>query len=220
MKVEALKNLYQDKFGEEAPVKMTRDGLVYELEQWESMVLSECAEDPDDDLNSVGKYPDKERDGQVSLHPLCPKCSIPMTVKINQATKEEFYGCMRFPKCQECRPLKHGTLPMGQFLKEMDDKKNNAREVRGARSGMSSHSWGRAVATQPAAYSLETGSEVGVANDLTREEIEHLEKFRARRQRASHRELRQRVVQGMTALLTSVASACTLRGCSVELGAP
>lgn len=43
--------------------------------------------------------------------PLCATCMIPMIRRTNRLTKEDFYGCIRYPMCRECLPLSYAGQP-------------------------------------------------------------------------------------------------------------
>ena len=40
-----------------------------------------------------------------SIHPFCAACMIPMMIRANRLTKEECYGCPRFPSCRMTLPV-------------------------------------------------------------------------------------------------------------------
>ena len=58
--------------------------------------------------------------------PLYQTCQIPMVTRTNRMTKEEFYGCLRFPACRETLSKTYGGQPaavMQQALRQSEAAK-------------------------------------------------------------------------------------------------
>lgn len=52
--------------------------------------------------------PQPEINKQVGSVPLCPKCGIPMVLRIvsqGEHKGKQFYGCQNYPRCREMRPF-------------------------------------------------------------------------------------------------------------------
>jgi hypothetical protein len=49
-----------------------------------------------------------ENNGRVSSVPLCPKCGIPMVLRMvpqGEHKGKQFYGCQNYPRCREMKPV-------------------------------------------------------------------------------------------------------------------
>jgi hypothetical protein len=49
-----------------------------------------------------------ENNGQISSVPLCPKCGIPMVLRMvaqGEYKGKQFYGCHNYPRCREMKPV-------------------------------------------------------------------------------------------------------------------
>ena len=92
--------------------RWNRPQLVTEIEMWVTEVMGDM---PPEDV--------------YSETPMCPQCQIPLVVRTNRLTKEDFYGCVRYPRCTQTLPLTYGGRP----TKEVQDQLNTEREVKGGR---------------------------------------------------------------------------------------
>ena len=70
-------------------------------------------------LESLDQYmPDT-----ASPFPVCEECGIPMITRTNRLSKEEFWGCRRFPSCRVTLPMTYGDQPVQEaiaVLKKID----------------------------------------------------------------------------------------------------
>ena len=94
-----------------------RAQFVLELEMWINQREEQRKNDPLSDL------PEDNH--------LCDACGIPLMVRTNRLTKEEFYGCLRFPSCKFTLPMSYGGRPTGMVQKEFAEtlKTKGAKDV-------------------------------------------------------------------------------------------
>ena len=79
-----------------------RPQLVTEIEMWHTEVMdSQAAEE------------------LFSETPMCSRCKIPMVIRTNRLSREDFFRCIRFPYCKETLPLTYAGHP----TKEVQDHK-------------------------------------------------------------------------------------------------
>ncbi|CAE7929423.1 unnamed protein product, partial [Symbiodinium necroappetens] len=131
-----LRALYVNKVLEDLSLNCDHDGhwmrwkkttqFIMELEMWET------------DMKEATKH---EVD-VLSEHPFCRACQIPMVVRTNRLTREEFYGCRRYPVCRVQgefeNPLKKKPVNSGYIKKDMDEimeKKGKGKETRDCKRG-------------------------------------------------------------------------------------
>ena len=119
-----LRALYVNKVLEDLSLNCDHDGhwmrwkktqFIMELEMWET------------DMKEATKH---EVD-VLSEHPFCRACQIPMVVRTNRLTREEFYGCRRYPVCRETLPLVHNGRPTAKVQGEFENSlKKKPHELR------------------------------------------------------------------------------------------
>ena len=90
--------------------------LILEISTWEDQVKE--SSDPLLDYSDL-----------FEESPLCESCGIPLTIRCNRLTHEEFFGCLRFPLCRTTLPLNYNGLPTGRVQKELIAKKEADRKT-------------------------------------------------------------------------------------------
>ena len=58
-----------------------------------------------------------------------PDCNIPLVVRTNRLTKEDFFGCVRFPLCTQTLPLTYGGRPTKEVQDQMNARKDSSEQV-------------------------------------------------------------------------------------------
>ena len=84
--------------------------LILEISTWEDQVKESA--DPLLDYSDL-----------FEEYPLRESCGIPLTIRCNRLTHEEFFGCLRFPLCRTTLPLNYNGRPTGKVQKELIAKK-------------------------------------------------------------------------------------------------
>ncbi|CAE7294476.1 RE1 [Symbiodinium natans] len=118
--VETLKQLYAEKAASDLGrdldghwSRWKRSALILELEMW--VIQVEEAQLLDDQCD----HP----------HPVCPTCKIPMMVRTNRLSRQDFYGCLRFPNCKCTLPMTYDGRPTKDVQQEMELHKIQKQEA-------------------------------------------------------------------------------------------
>ena len=69
------------------------------------------------------KIEEQVLEAKASSSPVCRDCSIPMCIRTNRLTQEEFWGCMRFPQCKQTLPLAAAGVPIRMAQIELEKEK-------------------------------------------------------------------------------------------------
>ena len=116
--LEALKQLYVDYVVEDYGRPMdqhwrrwTKSRLITEMEYWQREKIE--AEAPND---------------LFSEDPLCDRCKIPMVVRTNRLTHEDFWGCLMYPACRFTLPLEYGGRPTAVVQEELEEAKELSKK--------------------------------------------------------------------------------------------
>ncbi|OLP76029.1 T-complex protein 1 subunit eta, partial [Symbiodinium microadriaticum] len=80
--------------------RWTRSQLILEVDLWNLDVQSTMEYMPDN----------------TSPFPVCEECGIPMITRTNRVSKEEFWGCRRFPACRVTLPMMYGDQPVQEAI--------------------------------------------------------------------------------------------------------
>ena len=80
--------------------RWTRSQLILEVDLWNLDVQSTMEYMPD----------------TTSPFPVCEECGIPMITRTNRVSKEEFWGCRRFPACRVTLPMMYGDQPVQEAI--------------------------------------------------------------------------------------------------------
>ena len=91
-----------------------RAQYIIELEFWVNQKEQELKDNP------VGGFTEEV--------PICDMCGIPLMVRTNRVTKEEFYGCIRFPACKFTLPMTCGRRPTRMVQKELETEDHKDEE--------------------------------------------------------------------------------------------
>ena len=105
--------------------RWNRPQLVSEIEMWHTEVME--SQEPEDLFQDA---------------PMCPACRIPLVVRTNRLTKEDFFGCIRFPLCSQTLPLKYAGHPTKvvqdnlHYRTQNDETKKDRRTVEKGRGAV------------------------------------------------------------------------------------
>eukprot|EP00435_Cladocopium_sp_Y103_P012893 s3290_g3.t1 len=94
--------------------RWTRGNLITELELW--------MEDRKEDMKLHGEMENP------NMGPRCEACDIPMIIRTNKLSKEDFWACIRFPACRQTLPMQSAGLSTKECLTK--DKTNHRKNVR------------------------------------------------------------------------------------------
>ncbi|CAE7270794.1 RE1 [Symbiodinium sp. KB8] len=84
--------------------RWTRSQLILEIELWHLDIQNSLEHQPDDECP----------------FPKCSECQIPMIVRTNRVTKEEFWGCRRFPSCRITLPMEYAGRPVKEVIDDIE----------------------------------------------------------------------------------------------------
>ncbi|CAE7707379.1 RE1 [Symbiodinium sp. CCMP2592] len=93
--------------------RWSKPTLILEIEMWAVDAAEELQRDRDLET--------------ASTEPLCPQCGIPMMVRTNRMTREDVYGCRRYPACKETLPLRYDGRPTREVQKQMEASEQIAK---------------------------------------------------------------------------------------------
>ena len=118
--VAALKHLYQtivvpdlERENDGHWMRWNRPLLVTEIDMWDQE-MAEALKDEPEDLYQEG--------------PVCTSCAIPLVIRTNRLTKQDFFGCVRFPICRQTLPLTYNGRPTKQVQEELHAKTKEKTE--------------------------------------------------------------------------------------------
>ncbi|CAE7351286.1 MAL3P3.6 [Symbiodinium sp. CCMP2592] len=128
--------------------RWSKPTLILEIEVWALDAAEELQRDRDLEMTCT--------------EPLCAQCGIPMMVRTNRLTREDFYGCRRYPACKQTLPLRYDGRPTGEVQKELEttEKINKAKEhhkkivAKQAAKGKRMGEMGRATASSDGSWAV------------------------------------------------------------------
>ncbi len=119
--------------------------------------------------------------------PICRECGIPLIHRVNRATQEGFWGCLRFPECRQTLPLSMAgvdTRKMDiQNVKKREKKIESVPPKRGYpnKGQESDGSWIPLPSDAELSEELEEdSSSVRINTNLSKAEMEMIERMRAK----------------------------------------
>ncbi|CAE7496127.1 unnamed protein product, partial [Symbiodinium pilosum] len=134
--------------------------LILEISTWEDQVKESA--DPLLDYSDL-----------FEEYPLCESCGIPLTIRCNRLTHEEFFGCLRFPLCRTTLPLNYNGRPTGKVQKELIAKKEASHMTSEKGKGKEEYPLFRPRG-RAACHEISSSDEAKFNVNLTKEEMDEI----------------------------------------------